>query len=212
MLMDGLAVHLSHTLNNMPNIHKHTNNLTCLGLLPVQVAYLVEDNSSSFRNRRRNRSDVGLRIASTGITTTICLQDLLDADTFAHDYYVLNVHYYAIIFHVPYTFHTVDTALKAVTYQLLSQSAQPRVVPSATIKADQLASQRPQAGPVALLHEIPSITTEMSASRSTPTLIAPVPDYKAFRRTCCCCIPARAGVIVSGFLPFCLEQIKSICF
>jgi hypothetical protein len=52
----------------------------------------------------------------------------------------------------------------------------------------------------ALLHEIPFITAEMSASRSTPTLIAPVPDYKAFRRTCCCCIPARAGVIFFGLL------------
>jgi len=37
-------------------------------------------------------------------------------------------------------------------------------------------------------------------SSSDPTLIAPVPDYKAFRRTCCCCIPARAGVIFFGLL------------
>lgn len=29
------------------------------------------------------------------------------------------------------------------------------------------------------------------------THVVPVPDYKVFRRHFCCCIPVRAGVIVS---------------
>jgi hypothetical protein len=44
------------------------------------------------------------------------------------------------------------------------------------------------------------LLTKMPASGNAPTLIAPVPEYKAFRRTCCFCIPTRAGVIFFGLL------------
>ena len=136
----------------MLNIHKHTcNNLT----LALLLAHPVEDNSLSSRNPR-NPSGVGAHVAMMGTTTTICLQDLPDASTLAHDYclectllcYHPSVRIVCSLLHTrPVSNWTRGHRFEPVTSIRLSKSAQPRLAPRVTIKADQLASQHPQAGP-----------------------------------------------------------------
>ncbi len=64
-----------------------------------------------------------------------------------------------------------------------------------------------KAGPQHSLREFQIITNSITMPGNA-SLIAPIPDYKVFRRHFCCCIPVRAGVIVSAL--FCCHRTRTL--